>query len=85
METVQHIHNYGPHRCKRGHSFRVHFDINKEGLTSGYLKVCRRCGHDEQRELTRSGNKVVRIERVIVGNESGGVFPQGESDASNFP
>lgn len=75
--VVKHFYNFGDHRCKRGHSYRIKFEENKEGITSGYIKVCRRCGKDEVRELGHHGNRVVssRSEdssKVIRSDESNG-------------
>lgn len=67
--VIKHVHDYGPHKCTRGHSYKIKFQTNKQGLTSGYLKVCQRCGKDEQREFNRSGNQVIRMESVRVSSQ----------------
>lgn len=60
-ESLKHFYGYGPHRCKRGHSYKIKFNTNRAGVTSGYIKICRRCSREEVRLLTQQGNKLVSV------------------------
>lgn len=57
--VIKHQYGYGPHKCMRGHQYKVKFQTDTSGRVSGYFKVCQRCGKDEQRSLSAQGNRVI--------------------------